>query len=352
MKTESNLEDFCSNDYLGFSRSADLKRLFEDELEKYPEYKLGSGGSRLLAGNDQYTEDLEAIIAEFHNCESSLLFNSGYDANVGIFSSLPQRGDTIICDENIHASIIDGARLSHAARFIFKHNDMESLEQKLKAAQGRIFIGVESVYSMDGDEGPLEQICSLAETYNAAVIVDEAHAIGVFGEMGRGIVSELKLINRVFARVVTFGKALGVHGAAVLGNNELKAYLINFARPFIYTTAQPFVSNVAIKVSHDYLKSRNHQLELHEKIQKFRNNLNNIPGLANSRSGIQILLVPGNAKVKGIASKLQNSGFDVRAILSPTVPTGLERLRICIHNHNSFEQINALCDSLKHHCEA
>lgn len=352
LKTETSLTDFCSNDYLGFSRSAELKHLFEAELSNYPDYKLGSTGSRLLAGNNQFTEDLETAISEFHNCEASLLFNSGYDANVGIFSSLPQRGDTIICDEYIHASIVDGARLSHAARFVFKHNDMDSLEQKLKAARGRIYIGVESVYSMNGDEAPLTEICALAEKYNAAVIADEAHAIGVFGKHGRGIVDELNLGSKVFARIVTFGKALGVHGAAILGSAELRSYLINYARTFIYTTAPSFISTLAIKTSYDYLKLKDHQEDLHQRIRLFRTKLNTIVSLADSRSGIQILLVSGNTQARELASRLQQAGFDIRAILSPSVPPGSERLRICLHNHNSFEEIEALCHSLKFHCEA
>ncbi len=352
LKLNAPLIDFCSNDYLGFSRSLELKQLFETQLARYPEYKLGSTGSRLLTGNDQFTETVEAGIAQFHDSEASLLFNSGYDANVGLFSSLPQRGDTIVCDEYIHASIIDGARLSHAARFVFKHNDMESLEQKLKAAQGKIFIGIESVYSMDGDEAPLEEISNLAEKYNAALIVDEAHAIGVFGDHGRGIVEALNLGGKVFARIVTYGKALGVHGAAILGSDDLRSYLINFARSFVYTTAPSFLTNLAISTSYDYLQTKNHQQDLHLRISHFRSKVDSLPGLAKSRSGIQIILIPGNTKVKEIASRMQQEDFDVRAILSPTVSPGFERLRICLHNHNSLTEIEALCQSLKFHCES
>lgn len=352
LKAENHLVDFSSNDYLGFARSAKLKNLFEKELQKYPEYKLGSAGSRLLAGNDQFTEDLEIFIASFHKADASLLFNSGYDANLGIFSSLPQRGDTVICDEYIHASIIDGARLGHASRFIFKHNDLDSLEQKLKSSKGRIFVAVESVYSMDGDEAPLKEICRLAEKFNAAVIVDEAHAIGVFGERGKGIVDELSLHSNVFARIVTFGKALGVHGAGILCSSDLRSYLINYARSFIYTTAPSFMSHAAIKASYDYLISENHQQELHEKIAHFKANLQGFSNLTESRSAIQILHIPGNTQVRALASKLQRSGFDVRPILSPTVPQGSERLRICIHKHNSIEEIEALCYSIKLFSEA
>lgn len=351
LKTETLMVDFCSNDYLGFSRSTELKTLFNLEIQKYPEYHLGSSGSRLLAGNDKFSEDLESDIAEFHNAEASLLFNSGYNANVGIFSSIPQRGDTIICDEYIHASIIDGVRLSHATRYVFKHNDLLSLEEKLKVSRGRIFIAVESIYSMDGDEAPLKDICNLAEKYSAAVIVDEAHAIGVFGNHGKGITNDLDLNSKVFARIITFGKALGVHGAAVLGSSTLRTYLINYARPFIYTTAAPFLSHLAVKVAYDFLKAKDHQSPLHERIQYFRSNMNT-DRLVKSRSGIQVLLIPGNEQVKDIAARVQHAGFDVRPILSPTVPKGAERLRICLHNHNSFAQIQDLCQTLNLHCEA
>lgn len=346
LKPESSLIDFCSNDYLGFARSFELKTNFELEFGKYPGYFLGSTGSRLLAGNSHFTEDLESEIASFHNAKASLLFNSGYDANIGIFSSLPQRGDTIICDQLLHASIIDGVRLSHATRYVFKHNDLNSLEEKLKIAKGRIFIAIETVYSMDGDESPLREICELAEQYDAAVIADEAHAIGVFGRQGRGLIDELGLASKIFARVITYGKAMGVHGAAVLGSEQLRTYLINFSRSFIYTTASPFLNHLAVKVSYAYLQVKNHQHDLNERIAAFNTSL--LPGInkINSRSAIQIVIVPGNAEVRARAMTLQSSGFDVRPILSPTVPEGAERLRICLHNHNTLSEINKLCHIL------
>lgn len=347
LKTESSLIDFCSNDYLSFSRSVELKRLYELEIQKYPEYRLGSGGSRLLAGNDQFTEELERDIADFHESEASLLFNSGYNANIGIFSCLPQRGDTIICDEYIHASIIDGVRLSHASRFIFRHNNLNSLEQKLKLAKGRIYIVVESVYSMDGDEAPLLEICRLAKKFGAEVIVDEAHATGLFGAQGRGIIHELGLCQDVLARIITFSKGLGTHGAAILGSTELRSYLINYSRSFIYTTAASFLSHLAIKVSYSHLNTVHPQPDLFERINCFKSNFLK-DGLIQSRSAIQVILIPGNTRAKEIAAKLQLSGFDVRAILSPTVRQGSERLRICIHNHNSMQEIEDLSREINH----
>ncbi|SDL69624.1 8-amino-7-oxononanoate synthase [Daejeonella rubra] len=346
LKPENNLIDFCSNDYLGFAHSMEFRAMFETEMKKYPHYRMGSGGSRLLAGNDRFTENLENEIAKFHKAESSLLFNSGYNANIGLFSCIPQRGDTIISDEYIHASIIDGIRLSHASRFVFRHNDLQNLEQKLKLAKGRIFIVVESIYSMDGDEAPLTEIAKIAKKHDAALIVDEAHAIGIFGNSGRGLVHELGLCDKVFARIITFGKGMGAHGAAVLGSDQLRNYLINFSRSFIFTTASSFLSHLAIKVSYDLLKIRDHQTMIHERIRQFKQNINPVINLLQSRSAIQIILVPGNSQAREAAIKIQQAGFDVRAILSPTVAIGTERLRICLHNHNSMNEINNLCTIL------
>lgn len=346
LKPDNNLIDFCSNDYLGFARSTALKAMFEAELANYPHYKLGSTGSRLLAGNADFTEKLETEIADFHGSETALIFNSGYDANLGLFSCLPQKGDTIITDELIHASIIDGTRLSYANRYIFKHNDLNSLEDKLKAAKGNIYIAVESIYSMDGDEAPLAAICALAKQYSAAVIVDEAHATTLFGNHGRGLVDELELNDQVFARIITFGKGLGTHGAAVLGSMELRNYLINFARSFIYTTAASFTSHLAVKLAYQYLLQADHHQEIHKRIDYFKTNLNKDIHLVASRSTIQAIIIGGNTAAKKVSSALQDDGFDVRAILSPTVPIGFERLRICLHNHNSFEEINQLAKSL------
>lgn len=346
LKPENSLIDFCSNDYLGFSRSKEVKALFENELKNYPDYRLGSGGSRLLTGNHSFTESLEHKVAIFHDAESALIYNSGFDANIGLFASLPQRGDTIISDEFIHASIIDGIRLSNASRYVFRHNDLSSLEQKLKQAKGKIFIVVESVYSMDGDEAPLEEIAKLAKQYNAALIVDEAHAVGIFGESGRGLVHELGLCEEVFARIITFGKALGTHGAAILGSSQLRSYLINFSRAFIYTTAAPFLNHLAIQCAYLYLKSRDHQSDIHQRIKLFQQSIKSETKLLYSRSAIQIIVIPGNDKAREAARLIQQGGFDVRAILSPSVAEGSERLRICLHNHNSMTEIKNLCELL------
>ncbi|WP_295652177.1 8-amino-7-oxononanoate synthase [uncultured Mucilaginibacter sp.] len=345
LKPDNNLIDFCSNDYLGFARSPVLKQNTEDFLKKHPAYLNGATGSRLLSGNTNFCEELEVEIAHFHNAEAGLIFNSGYDANLGLFSSLPQRGDTIITDELIHACIIDGARLSYANRYIFKHNNLTSLQEKLKNAKGNIYIAVESVYSMDGDIAPLQQIIAMAEQYNAKVVVDEAHALGVFN---KGLVNGLGLQNQVFARVITFGKALGAHGAIVLGSSILREYLVNFARSFVFTTAAPLHQLATVKVAYRLLQeSDNEQKQLQANISLFKSQLSGHTGLLESMSAIQSIILSGNELTSQFAQKLQQAGFDVRPILSPTVPQGTERLRICLHAFNTPEEILNLTNLLK-----
>jgi 8-amino-7-oxononanoate synthase len=345
LKQPTDLIDFCSNDYLGFARSAELHELVNAEIDSHKTFLNGSTGSRLLAGNTGYAEDLETDIAYYHNAEAGLLFNSGYDANLGLLSSLPQRGDTVIHDELAHASIIDGIRLSHAKRLSFKHNDLDSLEQRLKAVQGNCYIVVESVYSMDGDLAPLTELAQLVEQYNASLIVDEAHALGVFG---KGIVNELNLHDKVLARVITYGKALGCHGAIVLGNLDLRNYLINFARSFIYTTAAPFHQLVTIKMAYQMLSQSQLLVNaLRSNIELYNSMMHEVSSSSKSKSAIQTIITGGNEVTKNLAANLQESGFDVRAILSPTVPEGSERLRICLHAYNSQEEITQLTNSIK-----
>jgi len=341
LKTNDGLIDFCSNDYLGFSSEKEI-HILDKALSQY-----GATGSRLISGNYKLTEEIEDYLTDFYRSESALIFNSGYNANIGLFSSLPQKGDTIIYDDLIHASIRDGIRLSHANAFSFKHNDIDHLEIKLKNASGNIYIAVESVYSMDGDVASLEKIIKLCNKYNAALIVDEAHAVGIYGQ-GKGLVSELKLENEVFARIITFGKAYGIHGATVLGNKLLKDYLINFSRAFIYTTALPLHSILSIRKAHHFLLQHKNRIEtLKENIKHFQNLIiNSKLSTISSNSAIQCVVVPGNNEVKRLAEKIQKYGFDVRPILSPTVPKGQERLRICLHSFNTKEEISQLITHL------
>jgi len=335
--------DFSSNDYLGLARSKGLKDIIIEQYNR-SNYLNGSTGSRLLTGNKDLTEECEQYLAQYFGFEQTTLFNSGYMANLAIFSALPQKGDTIIYDEYSHACIKDGCRLSMAIRRSFKHNDLIDLEKKIKSAEGEIYIACESVYSMDGDQAPLKSLAKLAHTYGAKLIVDEAHSTGVFGINGSGLVAELELQKSVFAVVYTFGKAMGIHGASIAGNGDLKQFITNFSRPFIYTTAPSPFEVVSIQSAFEYLSSHpSLSLNLHSKIERFNRQL---PAFA-SPSAIKSVIIGGNEKTRLIAAQLQDKGFDIRPILSPTVKEGSERLRVCLHAYNTEEEIDLLCLLLK-----
>lgn len=340
--------DFSSNDYLGFARSVELQTLTTAKLAELPNYYNGATGSRLLSGNTSFAEETEQLIATFHHAEAGLIFNSGYDANLGLISSLAQRGDTIIADELIHASLIDGARLSHANRYTFKHNDLNQLEAKLKIARGNCYVLTESVYSMDGDLAPLTEITELCTRYGANLIIDEAHALGIFGNHGKGLVEMLGIENKVFARIVTFGKALGCHGAIVLGSTNLRNYLINFARSFIYTTAAPLHTIAAVHSAYQMLAETDYTLQIRSRIDLYTSFIKDasLRTIA-SASAVQTVLYNDHITAKIAASALQSKGLDVRPILSPTVAEGKERLRICLHLFNSDQEIEMLINELK-----
>lgn len=348
LQVNEGLVDFCSNDYLSFARSGKIKQRAKEDASATA-HLSGATGSRSISGNTAYAEELEQSIASSHYAEAGLLFNSGYDANVGLFSCIAKKEDTLICDELIHASIIDGCRLSYATRFRFAHNDAKDLEKKLQHAKGNIFVAVESVYSMDGDIAPLKEIVSLCKKYHANLIVDEAHATGVFGKQGRGLVNQFGLEEEVFARVYTFGKAIGCHGAIIVGNNVLRNYLINFARSFIFTTALPLHSLITIKSAYEQLMADEFDNSyLHQLIRHFKKGIEKTGDvfLIESISPIQSLVIPGNHRARDVSKQLQAKGFDVRAILSPSVPAGKERLRISLHMHNTIEQVDQLKQAL------
>lgn len=351
---ENNLIDFSSNDYLGFSKS---EALFNETHQLLLEKKIirnGATGSRLLSGNHSLYSQAEDFITKFHNSESALIFNSGYDANVGFFSSVPQRGDFVLYDELCHASIRDGIRLSNAKSFKFQHNDLEDLEEIILRCPSEreiaIYIVTESVFSMDGDSPNLEKMAEISEKYNCYFVIDEAHALGVFGKNGQGLLQDLNIEDKIFARIMTFGKGLGCHGAVILGSQSLKEYLVNFARSFIYTTALSPHSVATILTAYKNLESQKSQIEkLRENISHFNQEKQRI-GLkqifVRNKSAIQSAIIPGNEKVKSISQKLQENGFDVKAILSPTVPEGQERLRFCLHSFNSKDEISAVLEHL------
>jgi 8-amino-7-oxononanoate synthase len=337
-----NQIDFCSNDYLGFSELPQLKSAKANHLPS------GATGSRLVSGNSLLAEETEKLIAQFHRAEAALIFTSGYMANLGLLSCIANKEDTFIADEYIHASMIDGMRLSHASRYKFQHNNIHDLEKKLQQAKGNKFIVVESIYSMDGDEAPLRDIVSLSKKYDALVIVDEAHAIGVFGNNGEGLVVQYNLQEEVYACIYTFGKALGLHGAAIAGSNVLRDYLINHARSFIYTTALPPHTYLQLQEAYKLLPTanRNNLFELINYFQTAVRQAENI-SFIESYSPIQGIILADNFKAKALANHLNEKGFFIKAILSPSVSKGTERLRICLHSFNSKEQIDVLLNEIK-----
>ena len=347
LAVSNSLVDFSSNDYIGFAKSS---LIFEETHHYLKDTKLiqnGATGSRLLSGNHFLYQETENYISQFHQSESALIFNSGYDANLGFFSSVPQRNDIILYDELCHASIRDGIQMSNAKSYRFRHNDFEDLEKgihKFKTKDSEVYIVTESVFSMDGDTPNIEELVRLSERTNCYLVIDEAHALGVFGERGEGLIQSLGLQDKVFARIMTYGKGLGCHGAAVLGSQELKSYLVNFSRSFIYTTGLSPHAVATILVAYRHLDKENSVLqELKKKIQIFNQEKNRL-GLKSlfvySKSAIQCAIIPGNETVKNVALQLQKEGFDIKPILSPTVPEGQERLRFCLHSYNSEKEIS------------
>lgn len=339
--------DFWSNDYLGFARSPELRAYIATLAA---DSTHGATGSRLISGNDALHETTEKEIADFHQAESALLFNSGYDAGLGLFSCIAAVGDTIFYDETVHACIHDGLRLSRAQTLPFRHNDLRDLENKMQAVtSGNIFVAVESVYSMDGDVVPLPALTELAEKYGAAILIDEAHATGWLGATGGGLVDALGLQGRIFARIHTYGKAMGAHGAAVLGSTVLRDYLMNYARSFIFTTALPPQNLHAIRAAYHWLKKHPElRKQARKHIEFFRKTATPTiqKNLLPSETVIQGVVIPGNERAKAAAAVLQTAGFAVKAILYPTVPRGQERIRVCLHAHNTEKEIRDLLATL------
>jgi 8-amino-7-oxononanoate synthase len=350
LSTHSAGVDFFSNDYLGLVTNGTLAELMQSGGSDF--HTTGSTGSRLLSGNSEAAELLEQTIAEFHKAEAALLFNSGYDANVGLIASITGRNTTILSDELCHASLIDGIRLSMAARkYKFGHNDLNGLEALLKKYkhEGPVIVVAESVYSMDGDMAPLADMVLLCEMHDAQLILDEAHATGVMGKHGEGMVCMMGLEDKVFARVHTFGKALGCHGATVVGSNLLKQYLVNFARTFIYTTALPGHSVHAAYCAYQYMSAHNFSNEpLHELIGYFRKKIKetSVERWKDSMSPIQALVAGDNERCKALAAKAQYAGMQVKPILYPTVATGMERLRVCLHTFNTRAEVDRLFEAI------
>lgn len=337
--------DFYSNDYLGMARNPLI-------AERVPvllagaglHVRNGSGGSRLLSGNFAFYEETEAFLAKFYGAGSALVYHSGYDALLGTLSCLPARGDTVLYDELVHASARDGIRLSWAKSRSFAHNDVNDLETRLQKAEGHVFVVVESLYSMDGDLAPLAEMAELQQRYGFTWLIDEAHAGGVYGEQGRGLAQGQGHPENT-VRFVTFGKAYGTEGACVLGPAVLRDYLVNFSRPFIYTTAPAPEFFAKIRAAAEIgTQADPERGRLMENIRYFRAKFS--PYMACTDSAIQIYR-PGNVeRLRQQAERLSQAGVAVKPIYHPTVPLGQERLRIVLHAYNTQEEMERLYTAL------
>ena len=347
LKSDFPKIDFCSNDYLGFSKLGLLAGKLKSH-EQDMNFRMGAGGSRLNRGNSKLMEEAETQISLFHHGESALIFNSGYDANLGLLSCIPQKTDLILYDELVHASILDGIRLSQTTHYKFQHNDLHSLEELIHRhhhSYENIYVIVESVYSMDGDTAPLIELSDLCnQSKQLFLIVDEAHAIGVFGNQGRGLCNALGIEKSCFARVYTYGKAMGCHGASIVGSEVLKKYLINFSRPFIYTTSLPDYSVYAILNAYQLLIETNQKDLLHSNIAYFFSRSKSIKSLIKSQSAIQTLFIGNPVSSDKLIALLQSHNIHVRDYKSPQVKTGAERIRISLHAFNTKQEIDALLD--------
>lgn len=340
--------DFASNDYLGLAASAELRTAVSEALARG--VPIGSGGSRLLRGNHVEHQELECEAARFFGSESSLYFSTGYAANSAVLSTLPQRGDLIIYDELIHASSHEGMRLARAETRPAVHNDVQSFADLLGAWRraggiGTPWLAVESLYSMEGDKAPLNELLALATANEAILIIDEAHSTGVFGRDGRGLADGLDGLENVIV-IRTCGKALGCEGALVCGPRTITDFLINRGRGFIFSTAPSPLMAAAVRSSLKLLQKqpeRRRQLEV-----LFELAATKLGPVGARKTGTQIipLIVGDAAQTMKLAGALQERGFDVRGIRPPTVPQGTSRLRISITLNIGEEAIVALASAI------
>jgi 8-amino-7-oxononanoate synthase len=325
--------DFSSNDYLALAGSARLAAAIASALQRG--VPAGAGGSRLLRGNHPEHEALEAEAAAFFGAGRVLYFGSGYAANTALFSTLPQRGDLIVYDTLVHASAHEGTQASKAQAVAAAHNDVEAFAQvieqwRVQGGTGHPWIAVESLYSMDGDRAPLVELAALAEKHDGFLVIDEAHATGVFGPDGRGFAADLENRSNVIV-LHTCGKALGVSGALLGASAVLCDYLVNRARGFIYSTAPSPLMAAAVRESLRMLVDEPQRRADFDSLYSFANDeLAARLGVQGSGSQILPVLIGDNGRAVRIAARMRTEGFDIRAIRPPTVPEGTARLRIAI----------------------
>ena len=341
--------DFSSNDYLGLAASKRLGDAVAAAIARG--MPVGATGSRLLRGNALEHEALETDAAAFFGSERALFFGSGYIANFALLTALPQKGDLLVLDELAHASMHEGARAGRAEFKLTAHNDVDAIEDAIirwraEGGMGRVWIGVESLYSMDGDRAPMESLIALADRHEAFIVVDEAHATGVWGPDGRGLAAAFERRDNIIA-LHTCGKALGASGALVTGPGLLCDYLVNRCRPFIYSTApsplMAMAAREAIAILSEEPIRRN---RLHERVAFVSLLLAQRCGVVSSGSQIQPFVIGDNRRTMTVAAALQARGFDIRGIRPPTVPEGTSRLRISLTLNVGEADISAMVEAL------
>jgi 8-amino-7-oxononanoate synthase len=341
--------DFASNDYLALACAPRMRNAVSAALEAGT--PLGAGGSRLLRGNCEEHESLEAEAARFFGAEKAVFFGSGYIANFAVLTTLPQRGDLLVLDSLVHASIHEGARAGRAEFRESRHNDPQSVETTIRdwrtqGGTGRVWIVAESLYSMDGDFAPLEELVAIADRHDAFLMVDEAHATGVYGEQGRGLTAPYEGRENLVT-VHTCGKALGAAGALVTATRVLRDFLVNRCRPFIFSTAPSPLMAVAVQEALLILQQEpERQQRLTNLIAFARRQIGARGGFWLSGSQIVPFIVGDNARAMTLASALQTRGFDIRGIRPPTVPAGTARLRISLTNNVGEDDVRAMLDAL------
>jgi len=341
--------DFSSNDYLALASCPRMRKAISVAVEAGT--PIGAGGSRLLRGNCAEHESLEADAARFFGAEAAIFFASGYIANFAILTTLPQRGDLLVLDQLVHASLHEGARAGRAEFRKSAHNDANSIEDVIRswrsqAGTGRIWIVVESLYSMDGDFAPLDAIAAIADRYDAFLMVDEAHATGVYGKRGRGLAAAYEARENVIA-IHTCGKALGAAGALVTTTKVLRDFIVNRCRPFIFSTAPSPLMAVAVQEALSILRDEpERQQRLTNLIDFAHREIDERGGWRLSGSQIMPFIVGDNARAMALAAALQARGFDIRGIRPPTVPVGTARLRISLTNNVDEDHVRAMLDAV------
>jgi 8-amino-7-oxononanoate synthase len=341
--------DFSSNDYLGLAGASRMRKAISAAVESGT--PIGAGGSRLLRGNCAEHESLEAEAARFFGAEAAVFFASGYTANFAVLTTLPQRGDLLVLDRLVHASIHEGARAGRAGFRFSAHNDPNSIEDVIRTwrsagGTGRIWIVAESLYSMDGDFAPLEALIAIAERHEAFLMVDEAHATGVYGEQGRGLAAAYEGRENLVV-VHTCGKALGAAGALVTTAKVLRDFIVNRCRPFIFSTAPSPLMAVAVQEALSILRDEpGRQQRLTRLIAFAHREIGARQGWQLSGSQIMPFVIGDNARAMALAGALQARGFDIRGIRPPTVPPGTARLRISLTNNVDERDVRAMLAAL------